>query len=41
MTGEYHDVLVVATCLCVGAAHVRAVWKKKILLPGRDEDHDQ
>jgi len=25
----------------VGAAHIWAVWKKKILWPGKDEDHDQ
>ena len=39
--GSVMTVLVVATWLFVGVAHFRAVWKKKILWPGRDEDHDQ
>jgi len=34
-------VILVAVWMFVGAAHVRAVWRKKILWPGRDEDHDQ
>lgn len=34
-------VLLVAIWLFVGAAHFRAVWKKQILWPGKDEDHDQ
>ncbi|KAG0646015.1 malic acid transport [Hyphodiscus hymeniophilus] len=34
-------ILLVVTWLFVGAAHIRAVWKKQILWPGKDEDHDQ
>lgn len=34
-------ILLVATWLFVGSAHIRAVWKKQILWPGKDEDHDQ
>jgi tellurite resistance protein TehA-like permease len=34
-------ILLVATWLFVGSAQVKAVWKKQILWPGKDEDHDQ
>ncbi|TVY80274.1 putative malic acid transport protein [Lachnellula suecica] len=34
-------VLLVVVWLFVGLAHIRAVWKKQILWPGKDEDHDQ
>jgi tellurite resistance protein TehA-like permease len=34
-------ILLVAIWLFVGMAHIRAVWKKQILWPGKDEDHDQ
>ncbi|TVY18076.1 Malic acid transport protein [Lachnellula arida] len=34
-------VLVVVVWLFVGTMHFRAVWKKQILWPGKDEDHDQ
>lgn len=39
--GSAMTIVLVATWLFVGAAHLRAVWKKQILWPGRDEDHDQ
>lgn len=39
--GSVMTVLLVATWLFVGVAHVRAVWRKQILWPGKDEDHDQ
>lgn len=35
------SILLVATWLGVGFAHARAVWQRKILWPGKDEDHDQ
>lgn len=34
-------VLLVVVWLFVGTMHFRAVWKKQILWPGKDEDHDQ
>ncbi|TVY35728.1 Malic acid transport protein [Lachnellula subtilissima] len=34
-------VLLVIVWLFVGIMHFRAVWKKQILWPGKDEDHDQ
>jgi tellurite resistance protein TehA-like permease len=39
--GSVMTVLLVAVWMFVGVCHVRAVWRKKILWPGRDEDHDQ
>lgn len=39
--GSAMTVILVIVWLCVGAAHIRAVWKKQILWPGKDEDHDQ
>jgi tellurite resistance protein TehA-like permease len=39
--GSAMTVVLVATWLFVGAAHARALWKKQILWPGGDEDHDQ
>lgn len=34
-------ILLVAVWLGVGVMHIRAVWKRQILWPGKDEDHDQ
>lgn len=34
-------VVLVLVWMLVGAAHVRAVWRREILWPGKDEDHDQ
>jgi tellurite resistance protein TehA-like permease len=34
-------IILVAVWLFVGLMHARAVWKKQILWPGKDEDHDQ
>lgn len=34
-------IVLVAVWLFVGCTHVRAVWKREILWPGKDEDHDQ
>jgi len=39
--GSAMTVVLVVVWLFVGAAHVRAVLKKEILWPGKDEDHDQ
>jgi tellurite resistance protein TehA-like permease len=39
--GSAMTILLVATWLFVGCTHIRAVWKKFILWPGKDEDHDQ
>ncbi|KAH6679098.1 voltage-dependent anion channel [Halenospora varia] len=39
--GSVMTVLLVATWLFVGVMHARAVWKKDVLWPGKDEDHDQ
>ncbi|PVH75474.1 C4-dicarboxylate transporter/malic acid transporter [Cadophora sp. DSE1049] len=39
--GSVMTVLLVVVWLFVGCAHVRAVWKREILWPGKDEDHDQ
>ncbi|KAE8453263.1 hypothetical protein EG329_011330 [Mollisiaceae sp. DMI_Dod_QoI] len=32
--------LVITWCVCF-SAHIRAVWRRDILWPGKDEDHDQ
>jgi len=34
-------IILVGVWLFVGSMHARAVWKKRILWPGKDEDHDQ
>jgi C4-dicarboxylate transporter/malic acid transport protein len=39
--GSAMTIALVVVWLCVGAAHIRAFWKKQILWPGKDEDHDQ
>lgn len=38
--GSAMSILVIATWLFVGFMHIRAVWRKDILWPGKDEDHD-
>lgn len=38
--GSAMSTLVIATWLFVGFMHARAVWRKDILWPGKDEDHD-
>ncbi|KAL2069989.1 hypothetical protein VTL71DRAFT_14669 [Oculimacula yallundae] len=39
--GSAMTILLVAVWVFVGAAHIRAVWQRQILWPGKDEDHDQ
>ena len=39
-TASVATVLQVAAWLGVGVAHTRAVWRKDICWPGKDEDHD-
>jgi C4-dicarboxylate transporter/malic acid transport protein len=39
--GTAMTILLVVTWIMCATAHVRAVWKKEILWPGKDEDHDQ
>jgi C4-dicarboxylate transporter/malic acid transport protein len=39
--GSVQTIVLVVVWLFVGGAHIRAVWKKQILWPGKDEDHDQ
>jgi len=39
--GSAMTILVITVWLFVGIAHVRAVWTRHILWPGKDEDHDQ
>lgn len=39
--GSVMAVLLVAMWIFVAGNHVWAVWRKKILWPGKDEDHDQ
>jgi len=34
-------IILVGVWLFVGSMHARAVWQKRILWPGKDEDHDQ
>jgi hypothetical protein len=34
-------VLLVAVWTFVALAHIRAVWRKDILWPGKDDDRDQ
>ena len=39
--GSVMTVMLVVVWLFVGFAHIRAVYKREILWPGKDEDHDQ
>lgn len=39
--GSVMTIVLVAVWLGCAGMHVRAVWKKEILWPGKDEDHDQ
>jgi len=39
--GSVMTVVLVMLWLFVGSMHARAVWKREILWPGRDEDHDE
>ena len=39
--GSAMTILIVITYVFVFVAHVRAVWKKQILLEGKDEDADE
>jgi len=39
--GSAMTIMLVIVWLFVGSAHIGAVWRKKILWPGKDEDHDQ
>ncbi|CAG8981532.1 hypothetical protein HYALB_00013924 [Hymenoscyphus albidus] len=38
--GSVMTILVIVTWIFVGFAHIRAVWRRDILWPGKDEDHD-
>lgn len=39
--GSAMTILLVATWIFVLMSHVRAIWKKQILMPGKDEDKDE
>jgi C4-dicarboxylate transporter/malic acid transport protein len=39
--GSAMTIILVAIWLFVGASHATAVWKKQIMWPGKDEDHDE
>ena len=39
--GSVMTILLVGIWLFVGVMHLRAIWKRQILWPGKDEDHDQ
>ena len=39
--GSVMTIVLVLMWLFVGYHHVRSVWRRKILWPGKDEDHDQ
>jgi C4-dicarboxylate transporter/malic acid transport protein len=39
--GSAVTIILVVVWLVVGFMHARAVWRKDILWPGKDEDHDQ
>ena len=39
--GSAMSIILVAAWLFVAVMHIRAVWKKQTMWPGKDEDHDQ
>ena len=39
--GTAMTIVVILVWFFVAIYHIKSVWKKKILWPGKDEDHDQ